>query len=146
MRHRSNQAALRGKKMNSYTTAWDRSPTDAELESFYGKDKPHAVHDEIVETLTETVRAISVAKLGLPYAKCEKFGDHYTTRKSLYPLVEVITDYGSDNICHTKGGVSPLAALIAVIEKSDCPLVAAYRKALAERFAEGHADEVEELS
>lgn len=120
------------------TTAWDRAPTDAELHGFYGKPKSTHIHDEIVEVLTETVRTVSASKLGLPYVKMDKVGDDYVAKLSMYPLSEVVTDYGTDP--------KPLAALLAVIEKSDCPHVAAFRLALAERYADSNADEVEELS
>ena len=115
------------------TTAWDRPPTDQELTSFYGKDKPRAVADLIVDTITKTVRTVPYQVLSVPYVK------HTATSASIasYPLVEVFSDYGTEP--------KLMAALMAVIEKSDCPLVAAYRLAVAERFAEANAEEVEEL-
>lgn len=121
--------------MYTPTTAWDRGPTDKELNGFYGKPKSTRFHDEIVEIITQTVRIAAVKNIGLSYVKNESNG---SARIDMYPLTEVITDYGTD-----KG---PLAALIAVIEKSDCPLVAAYRLALAERFADSNADELEEFT
>ena len=54
-----------------------------------------------------------------------------------YPLVEVVKDYGTDVPC--------LEALMTMVEKSDCPYVAAWRLAIAERFAEANAEEVEEV-
>jgi hypothetical protein len=119
------------------TSAWDRSPTDAELERFYGKDKSTRVHDEIVEVLTKTVRIINNPTfLSLPYVKTEI--DGISAKISMYPLAEVISDYGTE-----KG---PMAALMDVLAKSDCPHVAAYRLALAERYADAWADEVEEYT
>lgn len=121
--------------MYTPTTAWDRPPTDRELESFYGKDKAHEVHDLIIETITETVRKVSIKALSVPYVKyssIDSFG-----KIAPYPLSEVIEDYGTEPKC--------MDALIAVIEKSDCPLVAAWRMAIAERFADSHADDVEEF-
>jgi len=121
--------------MYTPTTAWDRAPTDAELNSYYGKPRSTIFHDEIVEIITQTVRIAPVKNIALAYVKNESNG---SARIDLYPLVEVITDYGTD-----KG---PLAERIAVIEKSDCPLVAAYRMALAERYSDANADELEEFT
>ena len=121
--------------MHTPTTAWDRAPTDAELNSYYGKPKSTRFHDAIVEIITQSVRKTDYRALSVPYVKNESNG---SARIDSYPLVEVITDYGTD-----KG---PLAALIAVIENSDCPLVAAYRMALAERYSDANADELEEFT
>ena len=118
--------------MYTPTTAWDRPPTDKELNSYYGKDKPTAVQDQIIEVLTETVRKVPVANLSLPYVSYSKKPQGGIAQ---YPLTEVLVDYGTDPF--------PLKALIEVIEKSDCPLVAAYRQRLAEHFADLNADEVE---
>ena len=123
--------------MNTPTTAWDRAPTDSELNRFYGKNKPTAVRDEIIETITKTVRIVSAAKLGLPYVtNGNSMGS--IPKVAMYPLSEVVTDYGSEK--------APLAALLAVLEKSDCLLVAEWRMALAARFADSNADDVEELT
>ncbi len=116
------------------TTAWDRIPTDKELSSFYGKDKPHAVAQLIVDTITNTVRTTSSQVLSVPYVT---YRDGNGPKVMPYPLTEVFSDYGTEP--------KLMAALMAVIEKSDCPLVAAYRLAVAERFADANADEVEEM-
>ena len=107
--------------------------TKQELEQMYGIDNPRRVHDEIVETLTKTVRTVSSAKLGLPYVK----HGNGTMRIAMFPLAEVVTDYGA--------APKPLAALMAIIEKSDCPLVAKWREAMAEHFADVNAEEVDEV-
>lgn len=120
--------------MHTPTTAWDRGPTDKELASFYGKDKPHAVTDLIVDTITKAVRTVPYQVLSVPYVKHNRDGSAVI---AAYPLVEVFSDYGTEP--------KLMAALMAVIEKSDCPLVAVYRKAVAERFADSCADEVEEM-
>ena len=120
--------------MNSYTSAWDRGPTDAELDRFYGKDKANAVHDLIIETLTETVRTVSHKALSLPYVT---YRTNPNGAISAYPLAEVVSEYGIEPSC--------MDALMAVIEKSDCPLVAAWRMAIAKRFSYAHADDVEEF-
>ena len=121
--------------MNTPTTQWDRPPTDRELNGWYGKDKSTKVRDEMIETITQTVRKISSKNIGLQYVKNESNG---SARIAIYPLNEVVTDYGADP--------KPLAALMAVLEKSDCPLVQAYRVALAERYADAWADDVEEFA
>ena len=120
--------------MHTPTTVWDRAPTDKELNSFYGEDKSTAVQDEIIETLTQTIRTVPASKLGLPYVKSES---GYRTKLALYPIAEVLADYGTDS--------KPLEMLLMALEKSDCPLVASYRLALAERYADAWADDVEEV-
>ena len=120
--------------MRDPTTAWDRNPTDKELENFYGKDKPHRVHDEIMETLTETILTTSHKRLCVPYIKCSSHVGG-PGKLAAYPLTEVVTDYGTD-----KG---PLQALMEVLEASTCPLVAEYRTALAKRYSDSWADDVE---
>lgn len=120
--------------MQAPKTMWDRPPTDSELNSYYGKDKSHAVHDLIIETITKTVRNVPHQALSVPYVKRSMTA---RPRIDQYPLSEVIVDYGTEPKC--------MDALMAVIEKSDCPLVAAWRMAIAERFADSNADEVEGL-
>ena len=120
--------------MHTPTTAWDRGPTDKELDSFYGKDKGHAVHDLIIETLTETVRTVSHKALSLPYVTYFKAPEGTV---AAYQLKDIVADYGVATEC--------LDALMAVIERSDCPLVATWRMAIAKRFADAHADDVEEF-
>ena len=118
--------------MREPTTVWDRNPTDAELNRFYGKDKSTEVADEYFEVLTKTVRSVPAANLGLPFVS---YRNKPQGSIEQYPLTEVLVDYGTDPF--------PLKGLIEVIEKSDCPLVAAYRQRLAEHFADLNADEVE---
>ena len=121
--------------MREPTTAWDRSPTDKELNQFYGKDKSTEVRDLMIETITKTVRTVSHKALSVPYVKNNANGSCVIAP---YSLKEVVTDYGTDP--------EPLKALMAVMEGSDCPLVAAWRMAMAERYAYSNADEVEELT
>lgn len=120
------------------TTHWDRAPTDAELNQFWGKDKSTAAHDEIIEKLTKTVLTVPAKSLSLDYVKTvhDKELDVYRTVIAQYPATEVLEDY--------LGYEEPLQALIAVFEKSTCPLVAEFRMKLAERFAYLNADELEE--
>jgi hypothetical protein len=106
-------------------------PTDKELDEFYGKDKGHEVRDLIVKTITETVRTVDYKVLSVPYvnARQEKIAP--------CPLDEVVTDYGTELKC--------MDALMTMFAKSDCPLVAAWRMAVAEHFADCHADDVEDF-
>jgi hypothetical protein len=120
--------------MREPTTAWDRAPTDAELNAYYGKDKSTRVHDEIVETLTQSIRKVGHAGLSVPFVS-HRGTDYGVLRQ--YPLVEVVRDYSSNE--------GPEAALMAVMERSDCPLVAAYREALAKAYSDSWADDVEAL-
>ena len=118
--------------MREPTTAWDREPTDKELAGFYGTDKPHRVHDEIMETITETLLTTSHKRLCVPFIRM-RGTDHPVI--AAYPLVEVVADYGTD-----KG---PMEALMEVLEASTCPLVAKYREALAKKYSDSWADDVE---
>lgn len=111
---------------------FDLPTTNAELEQFYGSEKTHRVHDEIVETITKTVRKVSHKALSVPYVKNNANG---TTAIAAYQMVEVVTDYGTEP--------KPLQALMAVLEKSDCQLVAKWREAMAERYADANADDVD---
>lgn len=121
--------------MREPTTAWDRAPTDKELHAYYGKEKSSRVRDEIVETLTQSIRKVGHASLSVPFVKFRGTPDSGFV--SQYPLVEVVRDYSSND--------GPEAALMAVMERSDCPLVAAYREALATAYADSWADDVEAL-
>ena len=120
--------------MYTPTTAWDRAPTDKELNGYYGKPKSTDTRDLIIETITETVRKVSHKALSVPYVKNNANG---TCAVSAYPMVEVVTDYGTEP--------KPLQALMAVLEGSNCPLVAKWREAMAERYADANADEVDEV-
>ena len=116
------------------SSVWDRAPTDAELNAYYGKDKSTRVRDEITETLTQSIRKVGHASLSVPFVK---FRSAYNRHMDQYPLVEVVRDYSSNE--------GPEAALITIMERSDCPLVAAYRDALAKAYADLWADVVESL-
>ena len=88
----------------------------------------------IIETITQTVRNVDHRVLSVPYVKNNSNG---TQAIDAYQLLEVVKDYGTDP--------KPLQALMAVLEGSDCPLVAKWREAMAERFADANADEVDEV-
>lgn len=117
----------------SYATL-DVPVTGKELDQMYGVPKTYTVRSEIIESLTRTVCIAPIANIGLPYVKETSFGP----RLAMYALTEVITDYGTEK--------KPLAALMTVLAKSTCPLVAAYRRAIADSYADAWADEVEGLS
>ena len=117
------------------TTAWDRPATNAELNSHYGVKKSTRVRNEITETLTKTIRTVSHTKLGVPYVSY-RGTDYGILRQSA--ITDVVNDHSADK--------APLAALMAVMERSDCPLVGAYREALAKAYADAWADSVEQLS
>lgn len=123
--------------MYTPTTMWDRPPTDKELNSYYGKDRDNTVRDNMIEALTVTIRTVPVEQIGLQYVTYQGSIGTATAKLSAYPVSEVVTDYGTD-----KG---PLQALLAVLAGSDCPLVAKYREALAERYVDANADEVDEF-
>jgi hypothetical protein len=123
--------------MYTPTTHWDRPPTDKELNSFYGKDKDNTVRDNMIEALTVTIRTVPIEQIGLQYVTYQGTFGSGTSKLGAYPVAEVVTDYGTD-----KG---PLQALLAVLAGSDCPLVAKYREALAQRYADSNADSVEDF-
>lgn len=119
------------------TTQWDRPPTDKELNSYYGKDRDNTVRDNMIEALTVTIRTVPVEQIGLQYATYQGTFGSATPKLAAYPVAEIVNDYGTD-----KG---PLQALLAVLAGSDCPLVAKYREALAERYVDANANDVEEF-
>ena len=108
--------------------------TSRELNSFYGVENTHDTRKLIIETITQTVRNVDHRALSVPYVKNNRNG---TQAIDAYQLLEVVKDYGTDP--------KPLQALMAVLEGSDCPLVAKWREAMAERYADANADEVDEV-
>ena len=121
--------------MREPTTAWDRPASGDELVQFHGEDKPHRVRDEIIETLTKTILTTSHARLCVPYVENQNGID----KIAVISVAEVVQDYGTD-----KGPC--LTAFMEILEASKCPLVAEYRMALAKRYSEAWADEVEEVT
>ena len=117
----------------SYATL-EQPVTYRELDQMYGVPKTHTTRDLIIETITKTVRKVSHKVLSVPYVKNNSNG---STSIAAYQLVEVVTDYGTEP--------KPLQALMAVLEGSDCQLVAKWREAMAERYADANADEVDEV-
>ena len=108
--------------------------TDRELDQFYSVNKTHITRDLIVETITKTVRTVDHRALSVPYVKNNANGSQSI---DAYQLLEVVKDYGTEP--------KPLQALMAVLAGSDCPLVAKWREAMAQAFAEANADEVDEV-
>lgn len=112
----------------------DAPATYKKLDSMYGTPKTHTTRDLIIQTITQTVRKVDHRALSVPYVKNNRDG---SCAVDAYKLSEVVTDYGTEP--------KPLQALMAVLEGSDCPLVARWREAMAERYAEANADEVDEV-
>ena len=108
--------------------------TSRELNSFYGVEKTYTIRNLIIETITKTVRKVDHRALSVPYVKNNANGSSVV---AAYKMVEVVTDYGTEP--------KPLQALMAVLEGSDCQLVAKWREAMAERYADANADEVDEV-
>ena len=106
--------------------------TDAELDQFYGKEKRSETYGSMIETIVSIPRVASVKTIGLPYVKTMNDG---SASIKMYPLTEIIQDYGTDP--------KPMDAFITMFEKSTCPLVQAYRVALATQYADAWADEVD---
>ncbi len=105
----------------------------SELNTMYGKPKDYSVRDLIIETVTKTVRQVPHQVLSVPCVT------HNSGRAKIcaYMLQDVINDYSSE--------AKALAALMAVVSQSDCPLVAEFRKQVAICFADGNADQVDEV-
>ena len=122
--------------MKEPISVWDRAPTDAELNQFYGKEKRHATYDDMVDTIVNKSRIVGVKNTGLDYVKYQSM--NASGKIEMYPMVDIIADYGTDT--------KPMDAFIAMFEKSDCPLVQAYREALARQYAESWADDVDEFN
>lgn len=92
------------------------------------------VKDMMIETITKTVRKVSHKSLSVPYVR---YSGLNVPKIMPYMLEDVVIDYGTEPKC--------VEVLMTLIEKSDCPHVAAWRMAIAERFADSNADEVEEM-
>jgi hypothetical protein len=91
--------------------------------------------EEIRETFTKTVRLVPHTRLSVPIVSRR---DSYTARIKVLSLAEAVHD-----TC-TSG--KPLDALMAVMEKSDCPLVAAWREAMAADYIYRNASDIGELT
>lgn len=105
-----------------------------EFDQMYGVPKTYSTRNLIIETITKTVRKVDHRALSVPYVKNNANGSSVV---AAYKMVEVVTDYGTEP--------KPLQALLDVLCGSDCPLVAKWREAMAERFADANADEVDEV-
>ena len=111
-------------------STWDRPVTNKELDTFYGKEVDRTAAAEINEVLTNSIRHVDPANLSLPMVTYSG-GPHIKQ----VAVEDVIRDYGVYE--------SPMVALMAVLGRSDCPLVAAYRKELADVYAYHNADEID---
>ncbi len=123
-----------------YIQGWENGPADDLTADRYAEALIDTKQD-MLEVLTQDIRTTDVNKLGLRYVKSNSFGG---TQIAMYPVTEVLTDYGTDTRSYVKGIKSPMDALLDVLAKSDCPLVQAYRVALAERYADAWAGDVVE--
>lgn len=107
--------------------------TDAELSQMWGIEKTYKVHDSIMETITKAMPRVGHANLFVPHVS-------YRTGVPViapYKLIDVVKDYSTDP--------KPLAALMDVLDNSNCQLVAEFRKVLAQAYSDSAADEVEEF-
>ena len=90
---------------------------------------------EINELFTKTVRKVPHKHLSAPFVS---YAQNPTGRIHTNPLAEVVADTCSRG--------KPLDALMAVMEKSDCPLVAAWREAMAADYVYRNASDIGELT
>lgn len=116
---------------------WDRAPTDAEMgytKKDLAREKAAAHYTEWVNIAFNQLGAMKTDLIALPYVtyRNREFGE-----KSVYPIKEVIADY----VDYDK----PMAAFMAVMEQSKCPLVAAFKQALIDQYLESNLDELVEF-
>lgn len=90
---------------------------------------------EIMELFTKTVRKVQHQHLAAPFVR---YGFNGAARVETMPLSEAVAD-----IC-TNG--KPLEALMQVMAQSDCPLVAAWREAMAADYSHRNASDIGELT
>lgn len=90
---------------------------------------------EIKALFTKTVRKVSSKHLAAPFVR---HGSSGSARIDTTPLSEAVAD-----TC-TNG--APLEALMKVMEASDCPLVAAWREAMAVDYSYRNASDIGEIT
>lgn len=90
---------------------------------------------EIKELFTKTVRKVSSKHLAVPFVS---YRTSPTGRIDTHQLDEAVADVCSSG--------KPLDALMKVMEASDCPLVAAWREAMAVDYAYRNASDIGELT
>ena len=90
---------------------------------------------EIKELFTKTVRKVKYEHLAAPFVRYSAGG---AVRIDTTPLSEAVAD-----TC-TNG--APLEALMKVMEASDCPLVAAWREAMAVDYSYRNAADIGEIT
>ena len=90
---------------------------------------------EIKELFTKTVRKVSSKHLAVPFVS---YRTSPTGRIDTHQLSEAVAD-----ICSSG---EPLEALMKVMEASDCPLVAAWREAMAVDYSCRNASDIGELT
>ena len=90
---------------------------------------------EIKELFTKTVRKVKYEHLAAPFVRYSAGG---AVRIDTTPLSEAVAD-----AC-TNG--APLEALMKVMEASDCPLVAAWREAMAVDYSRRNASDIGEIT
>ena len=90
---------------------------------------------EIKELFTKTVRKVSSKHLAVPFVS---YRTSPTGRIDTHQLDEAVAD-----ICSSG---KPLEALMKVMEASDCPLVAAWREAMAVDYSYRNAADIGELT
>lgn len=89
------------------------------------------VTEEIRRVFVDSIRVASAASLTLPT----------TTNRGFSEGREALTEAISDRVSYGK----PLAALVRVLESSDCLLVQVLREALAADYAYSHAADVAQV-
>lgn len=91
-----------------------------------------------IDTINQTFNAIGTApfaSLSVPYISYRK---NIGGELAQYAMKDVFKDYGSETAAHN--------AFVAMLEKSDCPLVKAYIQTVQACFVKQNLDELELFS
>lgn len=89
----------------------------------------------MLDTINQTFNAIGKApftSLSVPYVSYRKFANGGIEQ---YALKDVFEDYGRETAAHT--------AFVAMLEKSECPLVKAYIQTVQACFVDKNLDALE---
>jgi hypothetical protein len=91
-----------------------------------------------LDTINQTFAAIGKAPFASLSVPCVSYRNDPVGRIIQYPLDEVFSDYGT----HAAAEV----AFVAMLEKSECPLVKAYIQTVQACFVEHNLDELDHFS
>jgi hypothetical protein len=93
------------------------------------------MHLDTINQTFEAIGKVSFSSLSVP---CVSYRNKPEGKIIQYPLYEVFSDYGT----HEAAQVS----FLAMLEKSECPLVKAYIQTVQACFVDKNLDELEQFS